>query len=98
WVRRAAAADYCRAAGCFAEAGGSDAHFLAQIGSARTRFPGRTADDMRRALIERTAQVVEGIAHGRVGLGELATQQWRSMLAHPSRKLRRALFPGPALP
>lgn len=41
----------------FACTGGSDAHILSVIGTSRTYFPGRTADDLRRALDERTVQV-----------------------------------------
>lgn len=40
-----------------ASAGGSDAHHLAAIGRAYTRFPGRTAEDLRRAITGRTARV-----------------------------------------
>lgn len=35
--------------------GGSDAHSLSTIGRGYTRFPGRTADDLRRAIIGNTA-------------------------------------------
>jgi predicted metal-dependent phosphoesterase TrpH len=37
-----------------AAVGGSDAHLLAAIGSGYTTFPGRTAADLRRAILERT--------------------------------------------
>lgn len=93
-VRREAALALNRARLGLAEVGGSDAHFRGQIGSARTRFPGRTADDLRRALLERTTEAAPGAKCGSVRVGEIAEQQWRSMLWHPSRKLRRALFPG----
>lgn len=36
--------------------GGSDAHHLAVIGRAHTRFPGRTAEDLRRAILTGTAE------------------------------------------
>ena len=39
-----------------ASVGSSDAHHLAAIGRAYTRFPGRTAEDLRRAIIDRTAR------------------------------------------
>ncbi len=39
----------------FTALGGSDAHHLAVIGQAYTWFPGRTADDLRRAIVEGTA-------------------------------------------
>ncbi len=39
----------------FTALGGSDAHHLAVIGQAYTWFPGRTAEDLRRAIIDGTA-------------------------------------------
>ena len=39
----------------FAETGGSDAHFWQHIGAAYTLFPGSSPDDLRRAILERTA-------------------------------------------
>ena len=33
--------------------GGSDAHILGAIGKSHTLFPGRTADDLRRAILSR---------------------------------------------
>ena len=36
--------------------GGSDAHHLSPIGGAHTRFPGHTAEDLRRAILDGTAQ------------------------------------------
>lgn len=39
----------------FTPVGGSDAHHLAVIGRAYTRFPGRTAEDLRRAILAGTA-------------------------------------------
>jgi len=42
-----------------ARTGGSDAHILAAIGSSRTLFPGESAEDLRRAIEERTT-VVKG--------------------------------------
>jgi predicted metal-dependent phosphoesterase TrpH len=36
-----------------AAVGNSDAHLAAAVGQARTRFPGRTAEDLRRAILER---------------------------------------------
>jgi predicted metal-dependent phosphoesterase TrpH len=35
------------------ELGGSDAHILGAIGKSHTLFPGRTADDLRRAILSR---------------------------------------------
>ncbi len=39
----------------FTALGGSDAHHLAVIGQAYTRFPGRTAEDLRQGIIAGTA-------------------------------------------
>lgn len=39
-----------------AEMGGSDAHFWQHIGAAYTLFPGDSPDDLRRAILERTAR------------------------------------------
>lgn len=39
-----------------AATGGSDAHMLSVIGSSRTRFPGSTADELRRAIVERATR------------------------------------------
>ncbi len=91
-VRRRAAERLNRKRLGLAETGGSDAHFRAQIGSARTLFPGRTAADLRRAIEARATRAAPGRGHGRVGLGEVCEQQWRSLLWHPSLKLRRALL------
>lgn len=40
----------------FTAVGGSDAHHLAVIGQAHTRFPGRTAEDLRQAIIAGTTE------------------------------------------
>ena len=40
-----------------ARTGGSDAHILSIIGTSRTLFPGSTAEDLRRALEDRTTKV-----------------------------------------
>jgi predicted metal-dependent phosphoesterase TrpH len=42
--------------GRLAATGGSDAHMLSVIGSSRTLFPGRTAEDLRHALENRTTR------------------------------------------
>ena len=73
------------------QTGGSDAHHLHLIGSARTSFPGRTVDDFRQALVLNTTSYT-----GRFwALGEhldgFWEQQLRSMILGPSYKIRRAL-------
>jgi predicted metal-dependent phosphoesterase TrpH len=69
--------------------GGSDAHARTLVGSAVTRFPGRTAADLRRAIC-----AGQTTASGRRWtLGEhlhgVHRQLWRSMVAHPSEKVAR---------
>lgn len=39
-----------------AETGGSDGHYLPTVGKAYTRFPGKTADELRAAIVERATQ------------------------------------------
>jgi predicted metal-dependent phosphoesterase TrpH len=68
-----------------APVGASDAHFLASIGAARTRFAGATDADLRRA-IEAGATIPEpGRAPTlrQLGYRNLAVQSWRGMLATP---------------
>jgi predicted metal-dependent phosphoesterase TrpH len=45
----------------WAETGGSDAHTLAAIGCARTRFAGSTAEELRTALVDRATQPAGGL-------------------------------------
>lgn len=73
-----------------AETGGSDAHFLASIGTGYTLFPGRSADDLRQSLKERTTRA-EGtpVDLGKIGYDQIAQQQWRSLVVAPIRTLRR---------
>lgn len=67
--------------------GGSDAHFLAVIGSSYTLFPGSTAEDLREAILQRTT----GVGNGRypslaqIGLGQVVRQTWRGMTATPRK-------------
>ena len=56
-----------RRAGDRARVGNSDGHFLDAIGRCYTEFPGRGADDLRRALYERTT-VPGGSCYGLVTL------------------------------
>lgn len=68
-----------------AEVGGSDAHFLAAVGSAYTEFPGRTAEDLRRSILERTTRGVNG-RHPTVweiGLGQVVRQTFRGLTSTP---------------
>jgi hypothetical protein len=64
------------------------------VGLARTRFPGRTLADLRRAIAERTAEARWGPG-GTVSLGEHARQGWVSLVVKPAREVREALSGGP---
>lgn len=68
-----------------AEVGGSDAHFLKVIGSAYTEFPGRSAEDLRRSIVERTCRSANGRHPTLLEIGplQLARQTWRGILVTP---------------
>lgn len=75
-----------------AETGSSDAHRAALVGTAWTEFPGVTAEDLRRAIRERTS-VANGTPWGmRDHLAGVAQQQWRSLVLHPVQKARRRVL------
>jgi len=74
-----------------AETGSSDAHHAQLVGTAWTDFPGASAEDLRRAIAERTTR-----PDGRNWtLGEhldgVAKQQWRSMVRDPVKRARRRM-------
>lgn len=64
----------------FAETGGSDAHFLRAVGSAFTLFRGKTGEDLRRSLLERTTVARNGrpVKPSEIGLTQIIKQQIRS--------------------
>lgn len=68
-----------------AEVGGSDAHFLAAVGSAYTLFPGSTAEDLRRAILESKSSAASGRqpSFREIGLGQIARQAWRGLMVTP---------------
>jgi hypothetical protein len=70
-----------------AEVGGSDAHFLAVVGSAYTLFEGRSAEDLRRAILARATQGADGRQPSlmEIGLGQVARQQVRGILVTPRK-------------
>ena len=74
-----------------AATGGSDAHHLELIGTARTAFEGRTAADflasLRASLTEPTGKFWGARDH----LHGFAEQQWRAMVVSPTHKLARAM-------
>jgi predicted metal-dependent phosphoesterase TrpH len=81
-VKRAAALN--RSLG-LAEMGGSDAHFLQSIGSAYTEFDGKTAKELKDAIISRTTRAAYGtpVAWGAIGLDQIVRQTWRGISATP---------------
>lgn len=92
-MRRAAARRLNRARWRLPESGGSDAHFPEAIGSAVTRFPGRSAEDLRRALAAGLTVAEARIAPRlrEIGLRRLAQQQLRSLITTPRAVLRQTL-------
>ena len=68
-----------------AEIGASDAHHLQAIGSAHTEFPGRSAEDLRRSILERTCRGVNGRYPSVLEIGPLQVlrQAWRGLLVTP---------------
>jgi predicted metal-dependent phosphoesterase TrpH len=70
-----------------AEVGGSDAHFLQAVGACYTMFEGNTAEDLRRAILARETTADNGAypTWRELGLGQVARQQWRGMLATPRK-------------
>ena len=75
-----------------AETGGSDAHFLQSVGTAFTRFPGRTAADLRQALLERaTVGVQQEGKRAPVTVRDLLHQQSRSLIWLPAKRMRQRM-------
>jgi predicted metal-dependent phosphoesterase TrpH len=76
-----------------AQLGASDAHMLPSIGSGKTSFPGKTAQDLRQALIQRQTRAVQGRTPGAVQwlgrwiVGVLAHATGWTSLAHMFRLL-----------
>ena len=74
-----------------ARVGGSDSHFGAHdLGRAVTDFPGRSAEDFRRAVLERRTEP-RLWRRTSVPRSLLARQQWRSLVELPVRRLRGEL-------
>jgi predicted metal-dependent phosphoesterase TrpH len=74
-----------------AAVGGSDAHTLGIVGLARTRFHGRTPDDLRRSLEQRTTFAEGRFASPREMAAEALPQLARSMVHLPLRRVVRQL-------
>lgn len=76
-----------------AETGGSDAHFLTEVGSGYTLFEGRTAADLRQSLIRKTTRAGggTGMRLSRIGYGQIIKQLLKGLLLLPSRRLTKRL-------
>jgi hypothetical protein len=74
-----------------AETGSSDAHHAALVGTCWTDFEGKTADDLRRAIAERTTAADGRGWSLREHLDGAARQQWRSMVRDPIKRARRRM-------
>ena len=75
-----------------AETGGSDAHFWQHIGSAYTLFPGSSADDLRRAILERTVRPGgQELPTPRLSAGVYVAQCAWSWFVDPPRRIMRTL-------
>ena len=81
-----------------AETGSSDAHFLISVGTAVTLFPGHTAEDLRRGILEGTtvARNGKGVSYFDIGLWQIIRQQRKSggffvrgMLKNLTRRVSR---------
>jgi predicted metal-dependent phosphoesterase TrpH len=70
-----------------ADVGGSDAHFLEAIGCAHTLFEGKTAEELRTAILARATTTGEAPYPSlrTLGLRNVAHQQWRGIMATPRK-------------
>ncbi len=73
------------------EFGGSDAHALSMIGKGYTFFPGSTIEDLMQAMKDKTTQAGGTFMnlrdHGQIAAPNL----WKSMIVHPTYKVKRAV-------
>ncbi|MBI2847336.1 MAG: PHP domain-containing protein [Chloroflexi bacterium] len=69
------------------ETGSSDAHFLSSVGRCYTLFPGESAQDLRRSLLEKTTAAGVTLNGPRRGVkpGEVLRHLTRALLMHPGR-------------
>jgi len=72
-----------------AEVGASDAHMVAMIGLARTRFPGRSPSDLRTALEAATTSAEGRFATPAEMAAEALPQLARSLVQLPLRRVAR---------
>lgn len=74
-----------------AETGSSDAHRAELVGTAWTLFEGRTAADLRTAVLARATRAEGRPWTAAEHLSGAARQQWRAMVAGPAAVVRRRL-------
>ncbi|MBI4319397.1 MAG: PHP domain-containing protein [Chloroflexi bacterium] len=91
WVAHKRAKEFNETVLGLPELGGSDAHHLHQIGTAHTRFEGRTAEDFRKALLDKRTKAAGEFWTPNENLQGAAGQQIKSLLIHPSQKVYRAI-------
>jgi predicted metal-dependent phosphoesterase TrpH len=72
-----------------AQLGSSDAHMVSMVGLARTRFPGRTPDDLRKAIEQSTTSAEGRFATPAEMVAECIPQLARSMVHLPLRRILR---------
>ena len=70
-----------------AAVGGSDAHFLAAVGTSYTVFPGETTEDLRGAILARATEAGNGHYPSltEIGLMQVVKQQWRGFMVTPRK-------------
>ncbi|MFH1485998.1 MAG: PHP-associated domain-containing protein, partial [Chloroflexota bacterium] len=75
------------------ETGGSDAHFLTTVGQGRTIFPGRSAYDLRRSILDGTTKAVAGapVSLRKIGYKQVIRQLGRGLVVVPFRLANRSL-------
>ena len=73
--------------GKWAEVGGSDAHSIGQLGCSHTTFPGQTAEDFRRAILDRTTT-----AQGMISTIEMGVKWSVQMVLQADKLLIRSFF------
>lgn len=82
----------------FAATGSSDAHFWQHIGAGYTLFPGETAEDLRAAILNRTARAGgQEQPPEKLPLTSYIGQCFWSMVLDPPRKLTRMARGNPAV-
>ncbi len=73
------------------EFGGSDAHANSMIGKGFTQFPGSTVEDLLEAIKEKTTVAGGTFMNLQDHAVIAAPNLWKSMIVHPTYKVRRAV-------